>query len=115
MTVVLSVIVLASPRKKSAVVVEAWVKFKLTPLTVDPSVVAQVPVVLRIEPVVMPVPDIFAMVPVVAELAVKLNIPVPVYTPVLVMARSAPEVVVLAIETISLAVAGERVVEDLLQ
>jgi hypothetical protein len=34
---------------------------------------------------------------------------------VLVIAKSAPEVVVFAIETISLAVAGERVVDDLLQ
>ncbi len=66
-------------------------------------------------PVVKPLVAKAAKVPVVNELAVKLKIPVPVYIPVLVMAKSAPVVVVLAIETMSLAVAGDRVVEVLVQ
>jgi len=64
-------------------------------------------------PVVNPSADKARIVPVVALSAVKLNIPVPVYTPVLVIAKSAPVVFVVAIETMSLAVAGESVVEAL--
>jgi hypothetical protein len=56
------------------------------------------------------VADIACTVPVVAELAVILNIPVPVYAPVLVIAKSAPVALLVGIETISLAVVGVRVV-----
>ncbi len=66
-------------------------------------------------PDVKAVPDMFAMVPVVAEFAVRFTIPVPVYTPVFVIARSAPVVVVFAIDMMSFAVVGDSVVVALLQ
>ena len=76
----------------------------------DPPPAVEVEEIAKPVPVVNPSAEIVPTVPVVAESAVKLKIPVPVYTPVLVIARSAPEVVVLAIETISLAIEGESVV-----
>ncbi len=79
--------------------------------------VAAVEVELRLRrvPEESPFPETFITLPVVAESAVKLNIPVPVYIPVLVIAKSAPVVVVFAIETMSLAVVGVRVVDVLVQ
>ena len=52
--------------------------FKSIASFVEPSAGDQVPVRSRSSPVVIPVPEMEAIVPVVAELAVRLKMPVPV-------------------------------------
>ncbi|EKD91108.1 MAG: hypothetical protein ACD_30C00044G0004 [uncultured bacterium] len=98
-----------------AVVADPGLQSKLAkdPIPAVPVKTVEVEERLSILPEVKPLAVIEAKIPLVAELAVKLNIPVPVYIPVFVIAKSAPEVLVVAIETMSLAVAGERVVPDL--
>ena len=81
--------------------------------SVTPAVPPDGPVKVIKEQVVQAVAEIGRISPDVAELAVMATSPVPVYIPVLVMARSAPVVLVVGILTISFAVEGERVVEVL--
>ena len=72
--------------------------------------VAPPAVIERALPVVRALEDMAPTVPVVAELAVRLKMPVPVYMPVLVIPKSAPVALVVERETTSLAVAGDNVV-----